>query len=522
MKKNDKPIHVLWICTDQQRGDTVHALGNEAIHTPNLDRLCREGTAFTRAYCQNPVCTPSRASFLTGRYPSSVKVPANGNARVPGNPLLITKRFAEAGYRCGLSGKLHIASPWNGVEERTDDGYQDFYYCHDPWHGIGKGNQYTEWLQEQGIAPEDIFAGSSTEGFRGYNDTISPELHETTWCVDKAVSFIRDQESKNRQKKRKGQAETPWLFSLNIFDPHPPFDAPKEYRNRYNPDELPPPLFQPSDLENQKQLQQAYHQRALNPHAPDGEIMEKKASYYGMVELIDHQIGRLIDLLDELEIRENTLVIFHSDHGEMLGDHGLLLKGARFYEGAVNVPLIFSLPGTIRQGYVHQGLAALVDLYPTLEDLINEPKHNEEKHTHADAEVMQNGQPAVDISKSDRYAGFPGTSLMPLLTGESEAAVRDYVWSEYWNSLHMELSPTVSKASFHPTYATMYRTTRYKVVIYHNFGLGELYDLKQDPNEFTNRWDDPDYQEVKLQLTLASAAEMNASLDPGAPIIGYY
>lgn len=118
----DKRPNILWLCTDQQRWDTIHALGNSFIDTPNLDRLCRQGVAFTNTYCQNPICTPSRASFLTGRYPSSINANINGACNLPEHCTLITKRLADAGYYCGLVGKLHITSAWNDYEPRMDDG----------------------------------------------------------------------------------------------------------------------------------------------------------------------------------------------------------------------------------------------------------------------------------------------------------------------------------------------------------------------------------------------------------------
>ena len=140
--------NILWICTDQQRYDTIHALGNPIIRTPNLDRLYAEGVAFTHAYCQNPICTPSRTSFLTGLYPSTVHGNINGNARcnLPENARLVTARLRDAGYDCGLSGKIHLASAWEGEEKRIDDGYRCFWYSHSGTQDHNNANQYWTWL----------------------------------------------------------------------------------------------------------------------------------------------------------------------------------------------------------------------------------------------------------------------------------------------------------------------------------------------------------------------------------------
>ncbi|MCZ6634196.1 MAG: sulfatase-like hydrolase/transferase, partial [bacterium] len=317
---DDRP-NVLWICTDQQRYDTIQALGNEHIQTPNLDRLCAEGVAFTHAHCQSPICTPSRSSFLTGLYASTVHGNRNGNTYFPANERvqLITKRLADSGYDCGLAGKLHIASAWNGVEERVDDGYRRFWYSHSESQGIGQGNQYTDWLTEQGVDLGDVFRKKADGSYGAYRPDMDPTYHQTTWCADRAIEFMEE------------AREGPWLMCVNPFDPHGPFDAPDTHKNLYDPAELPPPLFRESDLETQARLSRFFNGR--KGRKPGEQEQEIKASYYGMISLIDDQVGRMLEALERTGQRENTVVIFMSDHGEMLGDHGLVAKGCRFYEG---------------------------------------------------------------------------------------------------------------------------------------------------------------------------------------------
>ena len=140
--------NILWICTDQQRRDTICALGNPRIRTPNLDRLVAEGVSFTSAYSQSPICTPSRASFLTGRYPRTTRARQNGQ-KIPEDERLITRMLADVGYDCGLVGKLHLASCHKKVESRIDDGYRVFHWSHHPAPDWPE-NEYIQWMEGKG------------------------------------------------------------------------------------------------------------------------------------------------------------------------------------------------------------------------------------------------------------------------------------------------------------------------------------------------------------------------------------
>ena len=179
--------NILWYCTDQQRHDTIRALGNEHINTPNLDALCESGVAFENAYCQSPICTPSRASFLTGRYPATTHVHRNGNTHFPSGETLVTRILADAGYDCGLVGKLHLSSA-QGHEKRTDDGYRFFQWNHhtlpdlDPAH-----HAYHQWLEnEKGVDHRDLY--STVTGF--CTTGVPAELHQTTWVTETAIRFV--------------------------------------------------------------------------------------------------------------------------------------------------------------------------------------------------------------------------------------------------------------------------------------------------------------------------------------------
>ena len=169
--QQDSP-NILWICTDQQRYDTIGALGNSHVSTPNIDQLVQQGVAFTHTYCQSPICTPSRTSFLTGMYPSTVHVNGNGNAFFPKTPPLVTRILSEAGYHCGLIGKLHLASAYGRIEPRVNDGYSYWQYSHAPRDDWETGHDYADWVRSKGH-----ILGELTGNVEG----VPAEFHQTTW-----------------------------------------------------------------------------------------------------------------------------------------------------------------------------------------------------------------------------------------------------------------------------------------------------------------------------------------------------
>ncbi|MCB1741922.1 MAG: sulfatase-like hydrolase/transferase, partial [Gammaproteobacteria bacterium] len=331
--------NILWICTDQQRFDTIGALGNPYVSTPNIDRLVAEGTAFDRAYCQAPICTPSRSSFLTGVYPSTAQANRNGNDAFSDRYPLVTKIMADAGYTCGNVGKLHLASPYQRMEPRVDDGYSTFQYSHAPRDGWATDHDYADWVRSKGENLGELV--KSVDG-------VPAEYHQTTWAATRSIEFME------------ANRDQPWLLSVNIYDPHPPFNPPAEYRALFDPAKMPGPHYEQGDLTAQAALSEIdFQSEARDPHDLDinhpivpatlkrgegdpaglspGErdAWTLQAAYYAMIKLIDDQLGRMLAALDDLGLSENTIVIFTSDHGETLGDHGLIQKGCRFYEGLV-------------------------------------------------------------------------------------------------------------------------------------------------------------------------------------------
>ena len=470
--------NILWICTDQQRADSLGCYGNAFVRTPTIDRLAGTGALFEHAYCQSPVCTPSRASFLTGRYPRTTRCRQNGQS-IPSDEVLVTRLLADAGYVCGLSGKLHISachpSACPGIERRIDDGYADFHWSHDPgpqWIA----NEYWQWLNEIGAS----FPITPVEGSDWVRFGVPAKWHHTTWCAQKAVTFI----------ERAAEMEHPWLFSVNMFDPHDPWAPPEEYLAPYlaRLDELPPPNYVEGELENKpifQQIGQSRHYCAssapLITELGEREHRLIRAAYWAMVDLIDAQVGRLLDTLERTGQAPNTIVVFTTDHGEMLGDHGLFLKGPWFYEPVVRMPLVVAWPGHVVPQRSN-ALVELMDIAPTLLEAAGLPVH----------------------------PGMQARSLWPLLTGTADAGHhRDDVYSEYYNVMPTSRPPAA--------YATMLRTERHKLVAVHGRDEGELYDLAEDPQETTNLWLEPALQTVKVDMLKRLCDHMAETVDPLPP-----
>ena len=492
--------NILWLCPDGQRWDTIRSLGNPHIRTPNLDRLVATGVAFERAYCQSPICSPSRAAFLTGRYPFATGVLGNGQEFFPSDERLITRTLADVGYDCALVGKLHLSAirerlgdgtQRNRIEPRPDDGYRVFHWDHHPGFEVRGHREYLDWVNAHGQDFRELRA-------RG---DVPTHLHQSAWCAEKAIEFIRD-------------AQSPWLLSFNSFHPHGPLDLPADWTEWFDVDSVPGPAFQESDLAMQNEYLKGvdFVHRPIAARRPDewnlavlegdqrgisriaGHPMKiYQAAYWATIELVDRQIGRILDVLEETGQLENTIVIYHSDHGYPIGDHGLIGAGCRFYEGFVHMPFIISWPGHFREGLRAKGLVELIDVAPTLLDVLDLP-------------IPDN---------------MHGQSLVPVLSGAGDPdRIKEGVRSEWYYSYEDYQSKSSERPPLKRTYATMYRTERYKLVVYHGLEIGELYDMQADPNEFQNLWDSPRHIDVKLRLLKASFDHSMRSIDRGPRRVG--
>lgn len=489
-----KRPNILMLCTDQQRFDSLGCTGAMGAHTPNIDKLAAEGTLFTNCYVQNPICSPSRASLFTGMYARNHGLWANG-VSLPAHRKMFTRALADAGYDCGMIGKQHLSAceGWQ-TEPRLDDGYRVFEWSHDAIHRSPQ-NAYLNWLEanfpevldtifpDEGD-PSTAGAGNKAKGATPMN-VVPVEAHFSHWVAERSIDFIETDRKEDE----------PFFLLANFFDPHHPFGAPKEFRDLIDAGAIPPPKRREGELADKPALQTAYSKASYSGAAPgfldysDAEITELRASYYAMIAMVDYEVGRILASLEAAGLREDTLVIFTSDHGEMLGDHSQLLKGPMLYDACSRVPLIFRWPDQVKVGATCDNLVQWIDLSATYLDAARCPP-------------LPSGQ---------------GASLLPLACEGTAQGWRDFALCEYRDSGH---------PGSRPSNTTMLRRGDWKLIFWHGDVArgtdpeGELYDLAQDPDELTNLYNNPDHFETRLRmkaelLDVIAATEDRSALREG-------
>src|ERR1700733_12097570 len=278
--------------------------------------------------------------------------------------------------------------------------------------------------------------------------------------------------------RKQRSAGTPWMMSVNIFQPHHPFFPTEEYLAKYDPAKMPDPVYKEGELDNKTPFQQLDHKGAYGgtnlsfEKTSAEEHRRVTAAYYAMIEQVDTEMGRMLQVLEETGQADNTIVIFMSDHGEMLGDHGIYLKGPYFYDCLTRVPLMIRWPGHFKGGTKIDSMVELVDIAPTL----------------------------LDAAGIPIPSGMQGRSLMPLRTGQAMQH-RDSVYMEYLDA---------NAAYPIPPMLSCVRTDKWKLTFCDKPRSGELYDLGKDPGEFNNLWNDvhsKDAQEMMLQRLVARMIE---------------
>lgn len=363
MKKNKKP-NLLFIFTDEQAANTMAAYGNELIKTPNLNRLAEKSTVFKNAYVTQPVCTPSRSTLLTGLYPHSSGCTANNIPLAED-----TECFPEMGdftdYKTGYHGKWHLGDEifeQHGFEEwiSIDDGYRPFY---SEERDQDAHSTYYHFLKEKGFKP-DVKKEDGFQMFsRGFCARLPEEYSKPAFLAGEADRFL------------KGNRDNPFILFVNFFEPHMPYFGPRD--DMYNPENIPlPPNFNDESEDHPlkiKLLQEAYKEYGHSGLSLKTEEDWQKmiANYWGLVSQVDHYLGKILDSLEEYGLDDNTIIIYTSDHGDMMGSHRLLAKCV-MYEEAVKAPLLLKIPGLEKKDvYVP---VSQVDLVPTLLEAMRQPQ----------------------------------------------------------------------------------------------------------------------------------------------------
>lgn len=490
--------NILLITTDQQRRD-CYGFRGRGVHTPHLDGLARRGTDFRNCITPSPVCQPARAAILTGLLPFTNGAADNG---IDLDPKIAEAGFAghlsRAGYQTALVGKAHFSTKATFAPTgRAECAASSADFSSD-WNGPYMGFDHVElalfgkWFPErQPLRPPhgqhfESWFFETVGGERGYrqwaektkpatgaHQTWSSALpvawHPTTWVGDRSVEFIR-----NRNPK------TPFLLWASFGDPHHPFDCPEPWASLHDAAEVELPTHRELDLERRPW----WHRAALEGDPKlddpvlkrfrksgtrvlfqtDEQLREMTANYYGMISLIDHNVGRLLAALADTGDLENTFVFFTSDHGDFLGDHGLYLKGPMLYESLINVGLIAAGPG-VPEGCQVGNVVSSLDLAATFAEIAGAPPP---KSWHGNSLLAE-----------DRN-GRSAHAYCEWRVGESRCGV--------------------------PLRLTCVHDGTCKLTYEEESSTGELYDLETDPHEMNDLWNTPEgrrSQDRLIELIMA-------------------
>ncbi len=476
--------NILLITSDQQHYSTFL---NPEISTPNLDRLAHSGTIYQRAYCPNPTCTPTRASMITGKYPSQHGAYSLGT-KLPEFEATVGEAFGKAGYRTALVGKAHF-QPLRGSEQYPSlESYPmmqdlDFWARFEgPFYGFEHvelarnhtdeahvGQHYALWMEEKGLTNwrEHFSQPTGTRESQLYTWSLPEEFHYNTWIAERSCALLNQY---NEQKE-------PFFLWASFFDPHPSYLVPKPWDTMYDPAQITAPQIIPGEHARNPihfqmtqeiapdfsawQEEGGHATHGFHSHLREREALAKDiAVYYGMISCMDHYIGQIIDRVEALGLRENTLIVFTSDHGHFYGQHGLIAKGPFHYEDQIRVPFIVSQPGVVPVGQTSDALQTLVDL----------------------------PQSFLSVCGLNAIAGMTGVDQSAVWQGQT-ARARDHVIVE---NRHQ---PTT-------IHVRTYVGERYKITIYYNQDYGEIFDLLADPGEVNNLWSDRDLKAALLEEML--------------------
>ncbi len=421
-----KKPNILLIHSDQHRFDCLGCNGHPVLTTPNLDRLASEGVTFRNAFTPSPICSPARASLITGLWPTQhgcINIPGTESFRpIRDSITTIYPLLKDAGYWLGYVGKFHQETPQNpdayGVDEFIPE------------------NAYSAWRSEKDLPPLQ-----RVNGWFGECDPVKPEESRLAWGADHAI----------RMMTRAASSNTPFLVRWDPSEPHLPCLPPEPYNSMYPPQSVPPwPSF-PDSLEGKPYIQELQQLRWNIRGWTWDQWAPVVSRYLGVISQLDHELGRILTTLDQLNLKQETLVIYTTDHGDFCGGHGMMDKHFCGYDDIIRVPLLMRMPGAIPSSICCEDfISHSIDIASTL--------------------LSAAGSPIPDQ--------FTGRDLVESAAGTGKEPARTDILSMY-QGCQMGLWST-----------RVIRDRRYKLV-YHATERPEFYDIQDDPGERHNRANDP-------------------------------
>ena len=434
-----KRPNIIFIMTDQQRYDTMGCV-NPKVITPNLDKLIENSVFFENGRCSNPSCVPSRAGIMTGKFPSQCQVPAY-ISYLPDTEKTFMKRLKENGYYTAVVGKQHFAG------SKIDKGY-DFEMivdAHMPFSPSEQLGVYEDYLKEQGLNPKEMYQKTLISGGVWKADI---KHHVDNFIGEKGKEWLE-----NRLSVEENQ-DKPFFFTLSFPGPHHPYDLEgTKYADMYNLEDMEESESTYEDLEQkgpQFKNMGMYSDIYLKDYTKE-QFLRTKRSYYANITLIDEKVGEVIDILKKHNAYDDTVIIYSSDHGDFMGDYGLVEKLQCLEDSLMRVPLFVKPPIAGFSGIRVKEPVVNIDIAST----------------------------CMELSETPLEAPMSDYSFVPYWDKSKELRIRPYIYMEA-GAIRGVLCNGI------------------KTIHYVNRDYGELYDLNKDPLERKNLWNDKDYEDAKL------------------------
>jgi arylsulfatase A-like enzyme len=455
---NNSPRNILYLMTDQQRVDSLGCYGNPVCKTPALDSLAAEGTRFDHCYTPTAICTPARATLLTGLLPFRHALVANYERNVAYREELdpacipFSRYLLDAGYKVGLIGKWHVGKEKGPAEY----GFEGIHY--QGWGNPVKHPDYLAYLAEHNLPPFKLHnevRGTFPNGQPGnlLGGMLEQPLEATFeyYLAERTIERLRQYAANYHHQ---GQ---PFYLACHWFGPHLPYLIPEKYYNMYDPALVKLPASVGETFAGKPAVQKNYSAHWTFDSFSLDDWRKIIALSWGYVTLIDEQVGRILKAARELDLLDNTAIMFSVDHGAFVGSHRLEDKGPAMYDDIYHIPFLLRLPENTK-GRVDNNYVMLTDFMPTF----------------------------LDLAGVKRPGNIDGASVLPLVRGETPEGWRQEIIAEF----HGHHFPYAQR---------MIRTRRYKLVV--NPGdLNELYDLETDPDELLNQYEHPELRKVRQEL----------------------